>query len=280
MVSEMTDYSLVIPVHNEAVTLRRTVPALLTAVAHDRVEIVYVCNGCTDGSAELIRTLCGAALRIIEIPKANKAEALNAGDAVSCAFPRFYMDADVTVEPGGLKTLADTLRSGAVELVAPAIRFDTQGTTRVARAISDLWLMLPHGRSSAFGGVLGLSAKGRARWGLFPNILGDDIFVKATISPNKRRIVNEVTAVTRPPSRFWAWVKVRARWLEGERQLTRMGKHVAREPGQSKALLELLVQPRTALAATAFILARLLAEPVSRIRTSRQQVWYSDRDEP
>lgn len=89
-------FGVVVPVRNEAATLPRTVPALLDAVAGRPARVVWVCNGCTDDSAALIRRHAGDTAEIIELGGAGKTLALQAGDeALGQIFPRFYIDADV-----------------------------------------------------------------------------------------------------------------------------------------------------------------------------------------
>ena len=276
MVTGERKYSVVVPVHNEAATLPETLPALLAATNPDRAEITYVCNGCTDASADVIRHLAGPAVTLIEIPARSKTAALNAADAQLARFPRIYLDADILIEPGGIDALADVLIRGDADLVSPALGFDTRRCTGLARAISDIWQGLPHARQATFHAVIGLSASGRRRWGWFPDLIGDDIFMEAMIPADRRLLVGTVKAVTRPPRRFWTWVGVRARWRRGERELSRMGVTVVRTAGQHQALLALLCRPKTAFAAATFILARLLAEVASRFPQKRDR-WFSDR---
>lgn len=270
-------YSVVVPVWNEAAVLPRTVPALLHATRDEAPELVFVCNGCRDASAAVLRGLLAQAagrVTVIELPRAGKAAALNAGDALATAFPRFYLDADVEVTRDCFRVLVAALDGGAADLVAPAIEFDTAHASRVARAIAGTWLALPHGREGAFHHLLGLSAPGRARWGAFPEILGDDIFIEAMTPADRRCVIRDATVRTRPPGRFWAWVRVRARWLRGERQLAALGIPVQRVASQRGDLWRRLLSPATAPGTMAFVLARLLAGPVDRVSGA---AWYADR---
>jgi glycosyltransferase involved in cell wall biosynthesis len=270
-------YSVIVPVRNEASVLGRTVPLLLTATEGDDAEIVYVCNGCTDSSAAMIRNIAGSRVRLIETRRPGKTAALNLGDRATSLFPRFYIDADVVVEPGCLAKLADILARGEADLVSPALDFEDFGSTRIARAIGRIWLSLPHGAEATFQAVIGLSQHARSRWGEFPDILGDDVFIQANVAPLPRRLVTELRAVTPFPRSFLSWIMVRARWLEGERQLARRGLTVPRAPHQRKRLLSLFLAPRTSLAAAAFMLARCLAWPVSLINAGKRSSWPTDR---
>ena len=111
---------------------------------------------------------------------------------------------------------------------------------------------------------------------MFPDIAGDDIFIEAMISTEKRLIVQSVNVRTRLPSRFWSWVFVRARWIRGQRQLKKMGIDVMRTAGQSRALLRMLGKPETCVAAVTYVIVRGLAEGLASISIT-QRIWYRDR---
>jgi len=80
VVTGAIQYSIIIPVCNEAKILPLTIPSILAATKDDEVQIIYVCNACTDGSAELIRQLGGASVQVVEISSAGKTKAFNVGD--------------------------------------------------------------------------------------------------------------------------------------------------------------------------------------------------------
>jgi glycosyltransferase involved in cell wall biosynthesis len=269
-------YSVLIPVHNEATLLPTTVPALLASIQSDVAEVVFVCNGCDDGSAALISNLTGDRARVIDLPKRGKTHAINIGDSYLKAFPRFYIDADITLSPDTLGQLRNCLINEEVELVAPYVAYDTSGASTLARYVSEISEALPHGKGGGFHCVLGISAAGRARWGLFPDILGDDIFIEATVPAEKRIVLRSACVTTKPPSWFWAWVLVRTRWIRGERQLSKMGINVVRTPGQAKALMRLLLTRNTFVAASVYLLVRGLAKALACV-SADQRGWYRDR---
>lgn len=273
MVTEAARYSVIIPVCNEATTLPQTVPAVMAELAGDQAEVIYVCNGCNDGSAALVRARTAGRAAVIELAQASKTAALNAGDAASAVFPRFYLDADVVVPVDGFRTLIAAMEDGQYDLVSPQFAFDLSGASRAARAISQTWLALPHVTENGFHGLLCISERGRSRWDLFPDILADDAFIAAMIPSEQRRILAQVTCHTRPPARFWAWVLVRARWLRGDRQLRKLGVVLPQNHGQARALAARLLSPNTCAPTLVFLCARLLAVPLS----FGKRVWYADR---
>ncbi len=267
--------SVVVPVRDEAALLPRTVPALLAAARGSDARIVWVCNGCTDGSAALIRRLAPGA-RVIECARPGKAAALRAGDAaMGGLFPRIYLDADTWLGPGDLARLAAPLRDGSADMTGPAHAFDPAGASRVSRAVGACWLALPHARTAGFLGAVGVSAAGRARWEEIPDIAGDDIFMAARIPAHRRRIVAGVTATTPLPPGFAGWVRRRARWRRGEIALARLGLAAPAAPGQRAALRARLRAAATAPGALAFVAVRLLAGLAARRPAAAP--WRPDR---
>jgi hypothetical protein len=86
-----------VPAHDEHDVIGR----LLTGLCRgdDRLDVVVVCNGCTDGTAAVARTFPG--VRVIETPVASKRVALRLGNEAARDFPRVYVDADVEIGAGG-----------------------------------------------------------------------------------------------------------------------------------------------------------------------------------
>ena len=78
--------SVVIPAHNEAAVIRRCLDALLTGVAPSELDVVVACNGCTDDTANIVRS-SWPAVRVIEVAQAAKPAALRAADEVLSVFP-------------------------------------------------------------------------------------------------------------------------------------------------------------------------------------------------
>lgn len=281
-------YGIIVPVRNEAAVLPVTVPGLLAATRGDRVRIVWVCNGCTDGSAALIRRLAGQGAgqgaagwraEVIELDRPGKTAALQAGDeALGDLFPRLYLDADTWLRPGDPARLMQPLVSGAADLVAPGLRFDTAGASPLSVRIGACWLSLPHARTAAFSNAIGLSAAARALWDRWPDITGDDIFVSATVPARRRLIVPEAQATIGMPAGFAGWVRMRARWRRGEAELARLGLSPPRPAQQRFALLRQMLSARTAPGAWAFAAARVLAalSPTGAAASA----WLPDRRTP
>lgn len=266
--------SVIIPVHNEEFALAITAPRLLPGLPY-KAEVVYVCNGCTDGSAELLRRLNDPRVKITEMGVASKSAALNEGERDATIFPRFYVDADVSISGYDILRLAEYLHTHDVDLVSPVLSFNMTDCSWIGRAANRIWLELPHGRMSAFQQVIGLSQAARAQWGRFPDILADDSFIVSKVPEDRRVIVDDVVAEIRPPANFWALVGVRVRILRGMGQLQRLGIERPHAPRQSAELLRLLIRPRTAFGALTYIVIGLVARVLFMAGAGRKG-WYRD----
>jgi len=269
--------SVIIPVCNEAKVLPKTAAALKLALRGMDFEVIYVCNGVTDASVQAIESVFLEEARIIQLPEANKTAALNAGDLAASSFPRFYLDADISFEPATLQVLQRTLQEGHADLVGARITSDTSAASSWARAASEVWLSLPHARRDAFQCLIGFSEAGRSAWQELPDIIADDSFITSCVPPERRLRHNEVTLDMPLPLDFWSWVRVRARWLQGQREMEALGRPIPASSGQSRELLAGLRRPTWAPKVLAFLCVRLLASVWCLFSPRNKAHW--DRDE-
>ena len=84
---------MIIPAHNEASVIARTLAPLAAAAASGALEVIVVCNACTDRTArDLAPPRSFAGVTVVEIAEASKTAALNAGDSggrhLAAALPR------------------------------------------------------------------------------------------------------------------------------------------------------------------------------------------------
>lgn len=269
---------IIVPVRDEMSVLLETIPALLVAAQGERPRIVWVCNDCRDDSANVIRRLAGPDAEVIEISTPGKTLALQAGDdalGMGDLFPRIYLDADTSLRPGDITRLLRPLRMDRADLVAASHAFDLSRASPVSAAIARCWLALPFARKSAILGAVGVSRRGRALWSNWPEVTADDMFMAAKVPRTRQLMVADAIATTRPPSTFSGWVRMRIRWLRGERQLRDLGLHPPGVGGQRKDLLRRLVRPGSLLGAFAFCLARVLATPFTWYQVG--VCWKPDR---
>ena len=214
--------SVIVPAYNEGAGIERCLRTLLEGAHPGELDVVVVCNGCTDDTASIARSI-GAPVRVIETPIPSKTRALNLGDETAKTFPRVYLDADVHLDAGALRAVIAPLLSGHVEAAAPKMRFESSESPWVVRAFHDVWTALPQVDTGLGGrGVYALSAAGHARFGTFPDIIGDDLFVDWTFPLDRRTVVDVYSVVEAEPS-LSQLIERKARIAAGRLELIERG---------------------------------------------------------
>lgn len=191
--------TVVIAAHNEAAVLGRCLDTLLADARPGELEVLVVANGCTDRTADVARARGG--VRVLEIERPSKIAALNAGDAVASGFPRIYLDADIHVTTEGVRALVDALEGPGAPLVAvPSRRLELGGRPWLVRGFYAVQGRLPVFEDALFGrGLVALSAAGRARFAVFPEVIADDLFLDSLFAAQERaRLPQVVTSVATP----------------------------------------------------------------------------------
>src|SRR5579875_1308624 len=93
----------------------RTLRAFLPQSAPGEFQVLVVCNGCSDGTAEAARSTgeqTGRPVEVREIPVASKIAALRKAEdepLVERADVRIYLDADVLVDVTTLRNVRDAV---------------------------------------------------------------------------------------------------------------------------------------------------------------------------
>ncbi len=196
--------SIVIPAHNEGRVIGRLLDALLADSPSSGPDIVVVCNGCTDDTAQVAGAR-GDRVRVVEIPTPSKHTALRVGDEHARGFPRLYVDADVVVGAAGVRTLADALAADPDLLAAaPGRDIPPTGCAWPVRAYYRVWQRLPAVREGLFGrGVIAVTEEGHKRIAALPPLMADDLAASLAFGPGERRVVEAARVVVRPP-RTWS----------------------------------------------------------------------------
>ena len=277
--------SVVIPANNEAAGIGRCLESLTRGSNPGEMEVIVVCNGCTDATAEKARSF-GNPVVVLETPEASKSNALNIGDRAATGFPRFYIDADTVVPLESIRCVAAALEHGQDKILAaaPRIEFDLRGRPWSVRAFYDIWQRLPYCRLGMIGsGVYAVSEKGRQRFKEFPAITADDGFVRSLFSPHERQTLDDCTFLVAAPRNLSSLIRIKTRADYGNRELRLARKYL--DPGRLPApsghwlaLLMLTLNPLfwPRLAVYAFVRLVSRSRAASRLRGDQRPVW--DRD--
>ena len=279
--------SIVIPANNEARVIGRLLDNLrgdnLRGLRGDsspgeddaaEFDVVVVCNGCNDDTAEIARTR-GA--KVLEISQSSKTAALNAGDKATTVFPRIYLDADIAVSLPALRAVIGSLIGGAVA-AAPTPIVDTTGCGWISRAYFEIWSRLGYATVGALGsGLYGVSAQGRARFGEFPEIIADDGYVYCAFDTDERINPVGATFTIQAPRTAAALLRRRVRIVAGNIELKALlGRAITPPAPTWKQILR--AQPRLIPAGAVYVVvnccARLAARRRARLGT--RGAWHRD----
>ena len=212
--------SVIVPAHDEAAVIRRTLAALADGLPAGS-EIVVVANGCADATADLARGV-GGPVRVVETPVGGKVHALNLGDEVAGFFPRFYVDADVLLPGRAVGQMARRMRDQNLPAASTELRMDLSGCSWLVRSYYRYWTRLPYVRQGMIGvGMYAVGEAGRARFGRFPDVTNDDGFVRLLFEPHERPVIAGCASTVTPPRTLGGLVKIKTRSRRGNAELRR-----------------------------------------------------------
>ncbi len=271
--------SVVIPAHNEAAVLGRLLDALPVTIGNRPLQVIVACNGCTDGTAEVARAR-GAT--VVEVETPSKIAALNAGDDAAVAFPRLYIDADVVLSGKTVTDLIQALSEPGALCVAPPSQMELTGRPWTVKAYFSVWRAVMQMKEGYVGsGVYAFSKLGRARFGLFPNVIADDLFVRNLYTRSERRVISTEATIVEAPRTLRALFRRRIRVRIGNAELASHPSYGSL-PGsdESKAPWWRAVLSEPALFPAAFVFAAVngMAHFAARrqIRSRRPVDWARD----
>lgn len=215
--------SVVIPAHNEAATIGRTLAALRRGLAVEDLDVVVVCNGCTDDTAGAARS-ADAHARVIEIAQPSKVEAVRVGNAATDVFPRIHLDADIELSGDSVLALLAPLTEGRALATGPDRRVPREGCSRPVAWYYDVWEQLPHVQGGLFGrGVVAVTAGGQCRLSELPRLMSDDLGMSESFTEAEREVVSGAVAIVHPPRTVTDLVRRRIRIATGNVQANRVG---------------------------------------------------------
>ncbi len=274
-----TSASVIIAAHNEESSIGRTLSTLLTGAPPGDLEVIVVCNGCTDSTADIARS-AGPDVVTIELDKPSKHEAMRCGDSRASSYPRVYMDADVEVTFDDMRKLIDTLRSTAKLAAGPQRTIPRTGVSLIVRWYYDVWECLPQVEASLFGrGVIAVSEAGNERISRLPPLMSDDLAMSDAFDPDERIIVNAARVVIRPPRTVADLLRRRTRAATGNNQADSAGARRAESRTSVTTLAKLAVdQPRLIARIPVFLGVTVVARVRARraLKTGDFTTWQRD----
>lgn len=224
----LPDVTLIVPVHNERATIvNKLANTKALDYAGGALTAVFVSDGSTDGTAELIDAACDSRVTLVQLSaRQGKAAALNRGLAEATTPIVVFTDASIMLEPDSIAAIVRPFRAASVGCVSGEDRIAGGG----GEGLYGRYEMFLRRQESRLHSLVGASgsfyAQRRELCGEFvPNVAPDFLSVLRTVGRGYRavsepRAIGYMTALDDPKGEFERKVRTVLRGL------TTLGQHV------------------------------------------------------
>lgn len=213
--------SVIIPAHNEEASIGHCLSSLLKSARPGEFEIVVICNGCSDGTANVARSF-GNSVRVIELEVGSKILALNLGNKAARFYPRLYLDADLEISTGAARMLMSAAADPSCFAAIGVMETDATQAPWLLRQYYAVWTRQSYLRNGKFGGAYALSEAGCRHVGILPPVINDDEYVRRRIPADRLRVLAECSFKAQMPCTLRDLMAVRTRVHRGNRQLRQL----------------------------------------------------------
>ena len=268
--------SIVIPAHNE----ERTIARLLTTLgAAAGLEVIVVCNGCSDATVNISRGFAPD-VSVIDLAEASKWLALRRGDEAATVPTRVYVDADVEISAPSIHRLLAAFDDPAILAAAPRRVIPREGVSTLVGWYYDVWEQLPQVAEGLFGrGVIALSENGNARVRALPRAMSDDLVMSEAFESAERRIVMDAEVVVRPPKTLRDLLHRRVRSATGNAEADAQGLRTSAAKTSLRSLGKLIAsKPRLAPRIPVYLAISAAAKVAAQraVRSGDFSTWLRD----
>ncbi|HEU4673337.1 MAG TPA: glycosyltransferase family 2 protein [Candidatus Limnocylindrales bacterium] len=266
--------SVVIAAHDEAPIIGSKLDSVLEAeYPGDRLEVIVASDGSTDGTQAVVASYSPRGVRLLDLDRVGKADALNAAIAATTGEIVVFTDANSMLAPGALRAIVAPFADPEVGGVAGDQRYRRGGEDAVGageRSYWDLDRMLKRAESRAGSVVSATGALYAVRRELVrpvrAGVTDDFITSTAVVLAGRRLVFADDAAAYEPVAssggvEFGRKVRIMTRGLSGvvaHRALLdpRRTGFYALELLWHKLLRRLVVVPLVAVALASLVLAR------------------------
>ncbi len=273
--------SIIIAAHDEAAVIDSCLDAVAAQRDAPSYEIIVAANGCQDDTATVAGRHPGVV--VLDLERPGKTGALNAADRVARGSRRVYLDADILLPPDYLAAMDRALPvHGPARAAVPTRQLQLTGRPWPVRAYFTINQRLPVYRDGLFGrGVIALSTRGRTRFGRFPDVIADDLFLDS-IFDDSEKVRLDVTVEVATPRRLGQLIRRLTRVRRGNTalRLADRGGMIGRtvRPADHWAWLRdvVLPEPRLAPAGVVYAAITVIAAGLARSGSRQGTAWISD----
>lgn len=267
---------MIIPAHNEAKNLSRLLPLLEN---DHTLEIIVVCNACTDGSEEICSLFPNVKLLSTTVP--SKINALNSGDCNAKYFPRFYMDADIIISSEDIHKTALKMTKCNALACAPKLTVDFNKRPFLIKNYYKVWLSTPYCKKGMIGsGIYGISEEGRKRFKNFPQIISDDGFIRLLFNKSERVIDHNSTFIIQAPWNLKNLFKIKIRSHLGNFELNDKYPELRNNENTNnkRFLLKELIRPWKTLNILIYIFLKFIIKKIAKRKFNNNDIYGWARD--
>ncbi len=195
--AELPRLSMIVPVHNEAARIvQKRENTLALDYPADRLEVIFVSDGSTDATVDLLRSGADARTTLVElVDRGGKARALNAGLARASGDIVVFTDASIILEPASLRALVQPFSDSGVGCVSGEDRIADGGGEGLYGRYELMLRRLESDVHSIVGASGSFYAQRRALCGEFPEGLAPDFLSVLRTVEQGFRAVSEPAAV-------------------------------------------------------------------------------------
>jgi len=230
--AESSRVSIVLPTYNDASHIAGKIECLLSLhYPAERLEIIVVSDGSTDGTDSIAEEYASQGVRLIHYPeRRGKPHALNVGVAAAGGDLLIFTDARQPIDADAVRLLTRHFSDPAVGVVSGALIFRRRGASAIEEGVDlymryEFWL---RDRESEIDSMLGatgaLYAIRRELWSPVPEeVLLDDMYTPMRIVLSGKRAILEpmARAYDEPASEAGLEFRRKVRTLTGNFQLIR-----------------------------------------------------------
>ncbi|MCK0067851.1 glycosyltransferase [Kordiimonas laminariae] len=269
--------SIITPAYNEANVIGKTLQSLLKDARPNEFEIIIICNGCTDNTANIANEYAPDA-QIITTDIASKSKALNLGIEAASTYPLVFLDADIKTTAPAVRAMVHRLNWSDAFLAYGTAKFRTENASWAVRAFYKAWYLNPYFDKQKMGGFFAVSKSGLERLQEIPETLNDDEFVRRRLIINSTWVENAPYHVE-PPRDLTNLIKVRSRVYRGNKLLEADMEPLGGQKRKSNAYLfakRLFLKPGNWVGAAVFAFTALAAHARNYIASPDSNSWESD----
>lgn len=243
----LSGFSIIIPAYNETSVISKTLSKLLEDQRLNNVEIIVVCNACTDSTAEKTNNFKTKnadyferqkiTLSLIETPLASKTNAINLGIKHTNSDNIILLDADISISGENILCLLDEMQISGALVASPAVKFIYKNSNFFVKAYYRVAEKSFYNLHLRISNVIAISKEGQLKLNYLPNVIADDEFIRLSFPENERLVVKKCHFQFSCPKNINSLIKTLTRVKIGNMQLAKLKtKNLVSQPNFKREL--------------------------------------------